>query len=84
MITFSQIDTRTKSLQRLTLMNKFIMTIKCVMTLAHVLHMALKVGKVGSPVISLKPNFLKKIVLSKMRSVARDLIPVMRHLSYLT
>ena len=74
MIRFSQIETKMKSLQRLTLMKKFIMTIKCVMTLPRVIHMVLKVGKVGSPVISLKPISFKKIVLSKMRRVDRDLI----------
>ena len=83
-ITFSYIGTRIKPLQRLTLVKKFIMTITCVITVPHVLHMVLKIGKVGSLVISLKPIFLKNIILSRMRSVAKDLILVIRNSSYLT
>ena len=56
----------------------------CAMRILHALHLMTNIWKVGSPMISLKPSFLRKIVLSRMRSVARDLIPVIRHLSYLT
>ena len=73
-----------KPLQILTLIKKFMKSVMCMMTLLHVLQLGMKFWKVLLLVISFKPKISRMIIVNMRKTViAKDLIPMMKALSYL-